>query len=218
MQASLFAFLGQPADQFRHAAGRVEGCRGLEHDRDRPAVRVEGGDAVGRCLVVAAMPGVLLAMDQEIAVQLLDVVLGDGDVLPGAEDKLHDLAVSGDFLLVAGGERLDFEIGEQPLDLPVGKLAAFDAGGGADAFDGGDPSQRRQPFGGERAERALGALELVDFGDQPEDFGRDLEPVGIEEVEAHTQIYTHLHPNMHPNGPNIDNQGGPRNFGQVDKW
>jgi hypothetical protein len=31
------------------------------------------------------------------------------------EKRLHDLGVPGDFLLVAGGERFDLQIGEQAL-------------------------------------------------------------------------------------------------------
>ena len=39
--------------------------------------------------------------------QLLDVVLGERDVLPGREDQFHHLGIARHFLLVAGVEGLD---------------------------------------------------------------------------------------------------------------
>jgi hypothetical protein len=55
---------------------------------------------------------VLLAVAQEVAVQLLDVILGDGDVSPGMEDHFRGLGIAGDFLLVASVELFDFQIGK----------------------------------------------------------------------------------------------------------
>jgi hypothetical protein len=136
------SLLVHPGHQFRHQAGRVEGRRRLEHDADLRADFVEGGDAVRVGLVVAAMPGVLLAVAQQDLVQLLDVVLGERDVLPGREHQIHQLGVAGHLLLVAGGEGLDLQVRQQLLHLPVGQLAALDAGRGADALDGGHAAQR----------------------------------------------------------------------------
>jgi hypothetical protein len=76
---------------------------------------------------------------QQDLVQLLDVVLVERDVLPGREHQIHHLGVAGHFLLVAGGEGLDLQVGQQALDLAVRQLAALDAGGRANALDGGDP-------------------------------------------------------------------------------
>src|SRR3546814_11994474 len=76
--------------------------------------------------------------------QLLDVVLGERDVLPRREHQFHQLGVAGHFLLVAAGESFDLQIRQQPLHLAVGQLAALDAGGGTDALDGGDPPQDRK--------------------------------------------------------------------------
>jgi hypothetical protein len=162
--------LDEPVDQFGHQARRIERRRGLEDDADLPAGLVEGGDAVGGSLVLAAMAGILLAVDEKIAVQLPDVVLGDGDVFPRPEDQLHRLGVAGHCLLVAGGEGLDPRVGEQPLDLAVGELAPLDARRGADAFDRRDAPKRRQAFGRQRPERAPRALELIGLGGQHQDF------------------------------------------------
>ena len=172
--------LVHPGHQLRHQAGRVEGRGRLEHDTDLRAVLVEGGDAVRVGLVVAAMPGVLLAVAQQDLVQLLDVVLGERDVLPGREHQVHQLGVAGHFLLVAGGEGLDLQVRQQVLHFPVGQLAALDAGGGADALDGGHAPQGRQPVGRERAQGAPGAFELVDPGDEAQDLRGDLEGVGSQ--------------------------------------
>ena len=159
------------------------------------------------------MPLVLLAVDEQVAVQLLDVVFGDRDLFPRPEHELHRFGVAGDLLLVAGGEGLDVEVGEQAFDLAVGELAALDPGGGADALDGRDAPQRRQPFGRDGSERPPGALELVDLGDQRQDLRGD--PDGVDS-DAHTRIDTQLHPNgkaariftqFHPIGPSVGKGG-----------
>ena len=182
-------------DELGHQPGRIERRRGLEDDADLLAVLVEGDDVVGAGLVAAAVPLVLLAVDEQVAVQLLDVVFGDRDVFPRPEHKLHRLGIAGDLLLVAGGEGFDLEVGEQPFDLAVGELAALDPGGGADALDRGDAPQRRQPFGRERSQRPPGALEFIDLGNQRQDLRGDPEGVGSD---GHTRIDTQSHPNSKP--------------------
>jgi len=59
-------------------------------------------------------------------------------MLPGGKNGFHNFGAASYFLLVATIEFFDFQIGKQPLDLAVGELAALDAGGGADALDGGN--------------------------------------------------------------------------------
>ncbi len=66
---------------------------------------IGSGNAVRVGLVVAAMPGVLLAV-----VQLLDVVLGEWDVLPRREHQVHQLGIASRLLLIAGGEGFDLQI------------------------------------------------------------------------------------------------------------
>ena len=165
-----------------------------KHDADLRAGLVEGGDAVRVGLVAAAMPVVLLAVAQQDLVQLLDVVLGERDVLPGREHQVHHLGVAGHFLFVAGGEGLDLQVGQQPLHLPVGQLAALDAGGGADALDGRHAAQRRQPVRRERAQGAPRAFELVDPGNEAQDLRRDLDGVGFQ----HEPILHPFTPNFEP--------------------
>ena len=76
-------------------------------------------------------------------------------------------AISGHLLLVAGGKRLDLQIGQQALDVAIGKLAAIDAGGRPDALDGGHPAQRDESVRGECAQRVEGGgqrqVHLVHF-------------------------------------------------------
>ena len=75
MESRCVALLVEPGDQFGRQARRVKGRRGFEHHAQLPAVLVEGDDAVCGDLVVAEVPSVLLAVGQQVSVQLLDVVL-----------------------------------------------------------------------------------------------------------------------------------------------
>jgi len=150
------------------------------------------------------MPDVLLAVPQQDLVQLLDVVLGEGDVLPGREHQVHQLGVAGHLLLVAGGEGLDLQVRQQLLHFPVGQRAALDASRGADALDGCHAAQGQQAVGRERTQGAPGALELVDPGDEAQDLRGDLEGVGLQHepiLHPFTPILE-LHPLKHPVTPN----------------
>jgi hypothetical protein len=44
-------------------------------------------------------------------------------------EDFHDFGIVGDFLLVAAVEALDFQVGQQALNLVVCQLATPDAGG-----------------------------------------------------------------------------------------
>ena len=74
------------------------------------------------------MPLILVAVAQQIAVQLTDMVFVDGDVCPGMKHRFHDIGVSSDFLLVAAVERFDLQFGEQLLNLAVAELATLYSG------------------------------------------------------------------------------------------
>ena len=78
--------------------------------------------------------------------KLFDVVLGEGDLRPGGEHQIHHLGVASHLLLVTGGEALDLKVGKQALNLAIRQLAAFNAGGGADAFNRRHPPQGREPI------------------------------------------------------------------------
>ena len=54
--------------------------------------------------------------------------------MPGSEQEIHDLGVTRHLLLVARTETLDLRVGQQALNLPVGRLATFDPRRGADAL------------------------------------------------------------------------------------
>ena len=57
------------------------------------------------------------------------------------EDRLHDLGIARNFLLVPCGEFLDFKAGEHLLDFAIGQLASLDTRGGTDTLDGGDTAK-----------------------------------------------------------------------------
>lgn len=103
---------------------------------------IEGGDAVRVGLVRPPVAHILFAVAQQDLVQLLDVVFVERNVLPRTEHQIHQLGVTGHFLFVAVVERLNGQVGEQTLHLPVSQLAALDAGRRSDAFDGRHPPQR----------------------------------------------------------------------------
>ena len=139
MEPLQFLALPEPSDEFGHQPGCVERRGGLEDDGNLLAGIVKGCDTVRQRLVFAAMPVVLFAVAQKIAVELLDVVFRDRNLRPRMKDGFHDLGVSRNFLLVPCGEFLDFETSEHLLNLSVGQLASLDARRGADTLNGGDP-------------------------------------------------------------------------------
>jgi len=79
------------------------GCQplSLADNADLVAVGIEHRDAGGGRLVLAAVALVLITVAQQVAVDLLDVVLGDGDLRPRGEDGRDDLRVAGHFQLIA---------------------------------------------------------------------------------------------------------------------
>lgn len=110
MEGLGFEGLGGEGDELSHEAGGGEGGGGLEGDADFAAVLIEGGDAIGGGLVLVAMVGVFLAVGEEVAVELLDVVFGEREVGPGLEDQLHPFGVTGDLLLIARFEGFNLEM------------------------------------------------------------------------------------------------------------
>jgi len=110
-----------------------------DHDGDRA---VGPHAAAERCgyrrrdvrLVFAAVPFALLTVAQKIAVKLFQVILGEGNIGKGKKGRLHDLIASY-LLFVTAIEALDFQFGEELLDLAIAELAALDAGRRSDALD-----------------------------------------------------------------------------------
>jgi hypothetical protein len=182
VELAVFARLVEPIDQLCHQLRCVEGRGGLEDDADLSSLLIDGGDTVRQFFVFAAMPSVLPAVTKKIPVELLDVILAEWQILPRAEDGLHDFGVTCDLLLVAAGERSDSEIGQQPLDLPVRQLAAFDPGRGTNALNRGDMAKRTETLGSKRSQSPPGTLELVDACDQTKNFGCDLESAEQEHL------------------------------------
>jgi len=58
-------------------------------------------------------------------VQLLDMIFRKSDLLPRLEDQFHGFGVSGHLLFISCSEGLDFEVGQELLNLPVGEFAAL---------------------------------------------------------------------------------------------
>lgn len=77
---------------------------------DLHAIFIERRNTVRVGLVVATVPAILLAVLEEDLVQLLDVVFGEGNVLPGVEYQIHQFSVSSHFLFVSSRKRLDLEV------------------------------------------------------------------------------------------------------------
>ena len=80
MQAAQFARLIQPGDQLRHLLRCIKRRCRLEHNADHLAVGVESADIVAEGLVFAAMPFILVAVLEQVAMKLLNVVFGNRDV------------------------------------------------------------------------------------------------------------------------------------------
>ena len=77
------------------------------------------------------------------------------------------------------------------FDLAIAELRALNPGRGADAFDGRNAAQAREPLWGDSADCSPRALELVDLGDQREDFGRNADR---REIERFRHFIIHFHP------------------------
>jgi hypothetical protein len=73
---TFFKVFSRPADQFAHAARRIEGRRRLEDHTKALAIRTECFDIVGKRLVRTAMALVLGRVFEQIAMKLLDRVFG----------------------------------------------------------------------------------------------------------------------------------------------
>jgi hypothetical protein len=145
----------------------------LEDDADFFSVGIEGGDVVGHGFVVTAMARILGAVTQEVAMELADHVFRDGDLPEGIAHLIHDVGITGDLLFIPGLEFGDVQAAEQVFDLAVRELGAFDAGGGADTFNGGDLAQAGEFFRGKAAHHAPLAFELVQFRNETEHFRCD---------------------------------------------
>ena len=75
------------------------------------------------------MAGVLLAVTQEVTVQLADVVLAERDRSVRLRDELDNLCIARDLLLVARLEAADTCLTQERLDLVIGEGAALDPRG-----------------------------------------------------------------------------------------
>ena len=89
---------------------------------------------------------------------MFDLAFGDVDIGVGLGYEFEDFKIASDFLLVAVEEFGYVDIFEEGFDLGIGHASAFDAGGAADAADGGDLLELLE----EGAKAAVAVLEGVD--------------------------------------------------------
>ena len=86
--------------------------------------------------------------------------------------------------------------------MAVGELASFNAGGRANAFDGGYAPQCREAIRSQRTEGLPSAFELVQFSDEIQDLRGDLESVPGSSHPVITQLHpisgTHKHTQLRP--------------------
>ncbi len=93
------------------------------------------------------------------------------------------------------------------LDFPIAELCTFDAGGGTNAFNRGDPPQCGELFRRKRLHHLPSPLELIDLGNELQDFGRGGDVPDRVRTDIHLypfspdcyqraieSIYTRLHP------------------------
>ncbi len=73
--------------------------------------------AIGNEPLPTTMALILRRVLQQVAVQLLDMVFGERNVLPVRKDSIHRLGVTGNFLFVPRSEVLHIKTGEQRLYL-----------------------------------------------------------------------------------------------------
>ncbi len=95
--------------------------------------------------------------------------------------------------MMAAGDQERLRQSLATLDLAVGELRTLDAGRRTDALDRGHPAQGLEPLRRDRPKRAPSPLELIDPGNEAENFRGDRERIFNEALRAHTQIYTYLH-------------------------
>ena len=98
-----------PFDELLHEPWRVEWCSGLEDDPHLFAAFIESRYVIGLSLVFAPVMLILFAVAEKVPMELLDVIVGKGNLLPRLEDQLQGFGISRHLLLVSCGERLDFE-------------------------------------------------------------------------------------------------------------
>ena len=96
-----------PRHKFIHQPRRIERRRRVKHDADLHTVLIKSDNIVRMSFVLPPVMSVLLAVTHQDLVQLLDVIFVERNVLPRAEHQIHQLGVTGDFLLIASIEGLN---------------------------------------------------------------------------------------------------------------
>ena len=71
---------------------------------------IKSNHIIGKLFIFPAMPDILVTVLQQLAMQLFDMVFGQGNVLPGLKNQLHHRGVPNHLLFVAGVKTLDLQI------------------------------------------------------------------------------------------------------------
>src|SRR5215469_1814242 len=197
-------FLGdrliEPIDEFLHPTWRFEWRGGIKYNAQTFAIGTKSLDMVRHFLVVPAMLLILAAVFEKNSMQLLDVVFCDRYGLETLENHIHCIGIAGHFLLVAACERLRLHAGEQLFHFPIAESCAFNSGGGANALDRCDAPQAGEFFRRECLHHLPSPLELIDLGDELQNFGRDRDVADLASVNIH--LYPFL-PDCYPKASNI---------------
>ena len=108
-----------PLQKLAHPLWRFKGRGRFKNNAERLAIFVKGDDMVGRALIVAAMPCVLLAVAQQVSVQLADIILRQRNLLPKKAQLFQGLGIADHFLLVACGKRADGKVCQKFFHIRV---------------------------------------------------------------------------------------------------
>ncbi len=93
--------------------------RRLEDHSQAPAIGIKGFDVIGEFFIFATMGIIFGAVLQQHAVQLLDVVFGNGNVIERLKYSVHRLGITSNLFLIPGTERAHLEVSQEHLDLLI---------------------------------------------------------------------------------------------------
>ena len=164
--------LPRPCHQLRHLKRGIKRACGFKNNPQRFATWPKRFHLIGQFFVIASVCFVFFAVLKQNAVQLLDVIFRQRQVVIVCENRLHESGVPRHLLLVAGGKGAYFHAAQQCVHLGVGQTYPFNARGRTDAFNGCDAAQGRQPLRGDLAKCPPCPFELINTGDKTQHFLR----------------------------------------------
>ena len=113
------ALCSDPLHEFCHSLRGIEWRYGFEDDANLLSLGIECGNTIWSDLVLRTVTQILLAVLQQVAVELLDVIFGEWNVLPRREHQLHDGGVTSNLLFISRRKRCDLQLREKRLDFTI---------------------------------------------------------------------------------------------------